>query len=293
MEIKADDRRRWGPEQRLEFIEFRLFWDGGVRRGDLISRFNVSTPQASTDLANYRELAPENMEYDATQKRYVATAAFAPRFLTPNADRYLVQLKAIADGVIRLDETPIIAPPNVDALPIPHRRVDPRILKALLEAIRNQRGLSVHYHSMNPKRPDSQWRSITPHAFANDGLRWHIRAFCHEEQIFKDFILSRFLDIGQQEPAAAKAEADTQWFSTFNVILAPNPKLSESQQRMIAFDYDMPDGQLKLPVRCALLYYFNKRLRLDVAPTIDDPKETPVVVINKKEFDLAVKRIGN
>lgn len=292
MEIKVDDRRRWGPEQRLEFIEFRLFWDGGVRRGDIISRFNVSTPQASTDLANYRELAPENMEYDSTLKRYVATAAFAPRFLKPNADRYLVQLKAIADGVIKLDETPIIAPPNVDALPIPHRRVEPRILKALLETIRNQRGLSVHYHSMNPKRPDAQWRSITPHAFANDGLRWHIRAFCHEEHIFKDFILSRFLDIGQQERAAAKAEADTQWFSTFNVILAPNPKLSEGQQRMIALDYDMPDGQLTLPVRCALLYYFNKRLRLDVASTVDDPKETPVVVVNKKEFDQAMKRLG-
>ena len=88
MEAKTDDKRRWGPEQRLEFIEFRLFWDGGVRRGDLMSRFNVSTPQASTDLANYRELAPENIEYDATQKRYVATAAFLPRFLnSPRPNR--------------------------------------------------------------------------------------------------------------------------------------------------------------------------------------------------------------
>jgi hypothetical protein len=292
MSDKGEDRRRWGPEQRLEFIEFRLFWDGGVRRADLINRFDVSTPQASTDLANYRELAPENMEYDTTLKRYVATAAFVPRFLKPNADRYLVQLKAIADGVIRLDETPIIAPPSVDALPIPHRRVEPRILKALLETIRNQRGLSVHYHSMNPKRPDAQWRSITPHAFANDGLRWHIRAFCHEEKCFKDFILSRFLDIGQAEAPGAKPQDDAEWFSSFDVILAPNPKLSESQQRMIAFDYDMPDGQLTLPVRCALLYYFNKRLRLDVASTADDPKETPVVVVNKKEFDQAVKQLS-
>lgn len=53
-----------------------------------------------------------------------------------------------------------------------------------------------------------------------------------------------------------------------------------------------PNGQLTLPVRCALLYYFNKRLRLDVASTVDDPKETPVVVVNKKEFDQAMKRLG-
>jgi len=30
---------RWGVEQRLEFIEFRLFWEGGVRRADIINMF--------------------------------------------------------------------------------------------------------------------------------------------------------------------------------------------------------------------------------------------------------------
>ena len=27
---------RWGVEQRLEFIEFRLFWEGHVNRSDLM-----------------------------------------------------------------------------------------------------------------------------------------------------------------------------------------------------------------------------------------------------------------
>ena len=26
---------RWGVEQRLEFIEFRLLWEGGVNRSDI------------------------------------------------------------------------------------------------------------------------------------------------------------------------------------------------------------------------------------------------------------------
>ena len=36
-------RLRWGTEQRLEFIEFRLFWDGSIQpRADIIDRFGVS-----------------------------------------------------------------------------------------------------------------------------------------------------------------------------------------------------------------------------------------------------------
>ena len=44
---------RWGVEKRLEFIEFRLFWEGGINRADIIERFGVSVPQASKDLSLY------------------------------------------------------------------------------------------------------------------------------------------------------------------------------------------------------------------------------------------------
>ena len=30
---------RWGVERKLEFIEFRLFWEGYVNRGDIIDTF--------------------------------------------------------------------------------------------------------------------------------------------------------------------------------------------------------------------------------------------------------------
>ena len=38
----------------------------------------------------------------------------------------------------------------------------------------------------------------------------------------------------------------------------------------------------------ALLYYFSKRLRLDVADRFDDPREAPVIVENRDEFDAAL-----
>jgi WYL domain len=287
MSEQHESKRRWGTEQRLEFIELRLFWDGTLNRADIVDRFGVSAAQASTDLALYKELASDNLEYDSSQKRFVATSRFTPRICQPNADRYLVQLKAIADKVISVSDTSIGALPTIDAMPIPHRRVDPNILRRLLFGIRSQRGFNVFYHSMNSKRPLPLWRDITPHALAFDGLRWHVRAYCHLEARFKDFILSRILDLGAEIESGKSASQDVNWHEFFDVVLIPNPKLAKSQRETVARDYEMTDGCLHIPVRRALLYYFNKRLRFDVADKADDPKETPVILSNKAEFQRA------
>jgi hypothetical protein len=52
----------------------------------------------------------------------------------------------------------------------------------------------------------------------------------------------------------------------------------------------MIEGRIAVPVRFALLYYFNKRLRLDVAERFDKPRERPVVVANQPEFEAALQK---
>ena len=84
---------RWGVEQRLEFIEFRLFWEGHVNRSDLMDQFGVSVNQASTDLNRYIGFAPDNMIYDKSARTYVRGPGFKPQFLEPDASRYLAQLR--------------------------------------------------------------------------------------------------------------------------------------------------------------------------------------------------------
>jgi hypothetical protein len=289
MKERDEGKRRWGTDQRLEFIEFRLFWDAILNRADIIERFGVSAVQASADLALYKVLASNNLDYDPSEKRFVATSLFTPKIYQPNADRYLVQLKAIGDKVISVSDTNIGALPTIDAMPIPHRRVDPNILRRLLRAIRGERGIKAFYHSMNSKRPFPLWRDITPHALAFDGLRWHVRAYCHLESRFKDFVLSRILDLGTEIESGKSVGEDVQWHEFFDVVLIPNPRLAEQQQETVARDYEMTDGRLHIPVRRALLYYFNKRLRLDVAEKADDPKETPVILSNKAEFQRALE----
>jgi hypothetical protein len=45
------------------------------------------------------------IDYDSSGKKYVPSATFQPRFLKPNPDRHLAQLKALSDGIIDLSET--------------------------------------------------------------------------------------------------------------------------------------------------------------------------------------------
>jgi predicted DNA-binding transcriptional regulator YafY len=274
---------RWGVERRLEFIESRLFWEGGVNRSDIVEEFGVSVPQASIDLSLYQQQAPRNVEYDRSQKRYFASATFKPNFITLDAGAYLEGL-----GARSADESLVAHIPDVERLPIPQRVIDARVLRPVLECARAQRSIEVLYQSMSANQPDPAWRRISPHAFANDGLRWHTRAYCHVDGKFKDFILSRCMDARAPDAQGAAANDDESWNSHFVVLLTPNPRLSEAQRHIIAQDFAMTDGEVGVPVRCALLYYFNKRLRLDVAGQLDDPREAPVVVKNRAAFDQAL-----
>ena len=82
----------WGQERRLEFIDFRLLWEGRLNRADITTFFRISVPQASLDLAKYQEIAPRNMVYDRTQKAYVTTPDFKPVFSSFDSNHYLNEL---------------------------------------------------------------------------------------------------------------------------------------------------------------------------------------------------------
>ncbi|TGR23476.1 hypothetical protein EN845_20255 [Mesorhizobium sp. M8A.F.Ca.ET.202.01.1.1] len=53
----------WSVQQRLEFIEYRLFWAGRVNRGGLMGQIGFSVNQASTDVNRYVGLAA-NIVYE-------------------------------------------------------------------------------------------------------------------------------------------------------------------------------------------------------------------------------------
>lgn len=281
---------RWSVGTRLEFIEFRLFWEGGVNRSDITRFFGVSVPQASKDLGQYQQLAPDNIVYDKSGKRYLKTDQFRPLFIKPDADRYLAQLRSIADHITPAAETWLGVAPPLDAVPVPHRNVDPQILRATLDAVRGRTAIEIKYQSLSEVRPAPTWRWMSPHAFAFDGFRWHVRAFCHLDQKFKDFLLPRFLATRGIGAAERGGEDDTVWNEFVNVGLKPNPDLSPDQKRVVAQDFGMTHDRVTVPVRLALLYYFLRRLNLDSPEPKRPAREQHIVLANPEEVHEAQQR---
>lgn len=227
-------------------IEWRAYWLGRINRSDLEDRFGVSTPQASADLRSYQEAAPGNIEYDATEKAYVPTANFQPRFLRGAADRYLIQLDAILNGAVPAVDTWFGSPPPAAVMPAVARSVDAEVLRPLLRAITWRR--EVEYQSLTSARR----RGIVPHSLAFDGYRWHVRAWCAERRSFRDFVLSRILSVGESRPSHVDPTNDVVWNTMVALKIVAHPELDAAQKKAIERDFGMKDGVLVLNSRVAL-----------------------------------------
>jgi len=290
MGLKSDSRAamgegkpslRWSVEQKLQFIEFRLFWEGHVNRGDLMDTFGVSLNQASGDLNRYIALAPDNMVYDKSGKSYVRSPAFSPHFLKPDATQYLAQVRSVAEGIVAPEDAWIGDLPAFDATPAPARGIDPAVLRSIVIAIRRREAVEVRYQSMSS--PDPEWRWIAPHALAFDGFRWHARSFCEKSGEYRDFVISRIIETRQSRSTQMQTAADADWDEIVQLEIGPHPALSQNQKRVIELDYGMQNGRVVIPVRRALLYYALKRLGLDTDPAARKPQDQQIILLNTND----------
>src|SRR5262245_10495265 len=280
---------RWGVERRLEFIEFRLLWEGGVNRADLIDTFGISVPQASKDLALYQEQAPGNVVYDKSAKRYVASDRFKPLFLDSDPDAYFSRLRSLTEGSVEPADSWLAQPPEADVALTPRRDVDGQVLRTILAAIRDKQSVEVLYQSMNKARPEPSWKRITPHALGYDGLRWHVRAYSHDEGSYRDFLLPRALQVRAPGAPVGSAKNDQLWHQHFKLEIVPHPALTPSQKKVVAKDYGMAGGKKVISVRHAMLFYVLKRLNLLNDPEKEDPRQQHIIVLNKDEVRQALE----
>lgn len=272
---------QWGPERRLEFIDFRLRWDGRINRSDLTGFFGISVPQASLDIAKYLELAPSNALYDRSSKVYLASEAFKPLYSSNEPSRYLNEALARATGVLQPELSFLGWTAPMAVAPSPTRTVPVDVLIPLLRAIRERRKVRVLYQSMSSNEPAP--RSIAPHALAHDGFRWHARAYCDNKLKYLDFVIARILSIEGTSETGTDGQDDDAWQRQLDLVLIPNPRLPEANRKVIALDYGMTDGEVVLSCRQALLFYALKRLSL-LDFEAAKPQEQQIALKNKEEL---------
>jgi len=242
--------------ERLAYLELKAFFIGELRRGDLEARFSIKPAAATRDLNAYRERAPDNLAYDRYVKAYVPTSHFCPVFPF-SAERVLSWLlHGYGDG-----QGPTVA----RTIPCEGAgelvQPDFGLLGEITRAIHTGRALRIDYLSLSS---GAGKRVIVPVALADNGLRWHVRAYDRQRKRFSDFVLTRITKVKTLDETVEgheRIEADGQWNRRIDLRLVPHPGLTHPQAVMA--DYGMRDGSLSLNVSAALAGYALQRWAVD------------------------------
>lgn len=242
---------------RLAFVDLRARYLGEVGRQDLVDRFGIQAAAASRDLAQYRELAPRNLEYDTKGKVYRPRTWFRPLFDFP-VERVLSWLsKGYGDGEPVRGRGALAH--EAAAL---SGHVDLDMLSVLTRAIHLAAPIQVSYRELSS---GLTVRELAPFALADDGQKWHVRAFDRRSGDFGDFVLGRLADARMLPGAVAEHELpsqDIQWNRITELEFVPHPANVQHPDTIEA-EYGMDGGVLKVRARAAMAGYLLRRWNVD------------------------------
>ena len=272
---------RWGVRRRLEFIDFRLFWDGRFNRKDMSETFGISAQQASVDIRQYEKIAPNNLAYDRAEKAYRRTEDFTPALVGESIQPYLQQLVAIENQWMRLEDTWFDAIPPLEVITLGSRSTDPTVLLGVLDAVRNRLEIDIEYASLTGST--QPLRTIAPHALSYSAERWYVRSWSRDHNDFRDYNLNRISVVAEPRPSSIDPALDFEWLHKINLVIVPNPELSRERQEAVATEHGMTDEQLVRPCRLSLSFYFMSQYNLDVEPGVLKPQKQQVILQNRAD----------
>lgn len=273
------NEKQWAAAERLRFIERSAFWRGVVNRSDLQGLYGLSPAQASSDLQRYTELNPGALAYNLKLKRYEGVPEMRPVLHEP-------QLEDAVQFFLSTNARPATfhgagarkSSEKIALAEIPQRVASLEAQRAVFQAVLYQRRLRTRYVSFSMR--GESWRWIAPHALANDGYRWHARAWCYESGAYRNFVLGRILRAGWPEAVTDPLPADADWAEWITLRLRPRRALGEAHRRVIGLEYGMTGGSLTLRVRKAMLDATLMHLRL---PPADGRKIPPMLEVETKK----------
>lgn len=253
---------------RLKAVEMLAYWEGRLSTPQLVSWFGISRQQASNDIKRYlSDHNPGALIHDPGVKGYVPTSGFQPVLTSGHVNEYM---NLVADFCKEPTAYNLETGSNVVGVQLPDRSVRPEVMREIIKACRNRTSIKILYASMN--NPNWHERIISPHTLIYTGFRWHVRAFCHLKNTFRDFTLSRVDRMPKVVEMSLKpVEFDLDWNEFLTITLIPNELMSQSHKALVERDYCMADGQLNISVRKALAHYTLQRYQ--AAITAEDAQD--------------------
>ncbi|MBQ0745338.1 MAG: WYL domain-containing protein [Marinobacter sp.] len=287
---KTDWPIRWDLLLRYRLIETIALWEGRLTTNHICHSFGIGRQQASKDINTYlRELAPGNLVYDRHLKGYVPAARFKPVVTRGHVSEYQ-DLLARQQNLSGTFEDLDIGLPDSTVVYAPIRVIAPETMRAVVAATRHGRQLKASYASLS--RPEAVEGILEPHTLVCTGNNWHLRAWCDSNREFRDFALSRFhaAPIALRQKAKHSSQQDDDWNRNVTMSIAPDHRLTEAQQKIIALDYGMENGVLNVDARAALVPYVLSRLGITLDNHHPDPLIQQLELTNPDQLGFGSKR---
>lgn len=263
------DKLGFAQRQRLTYIESVAYWEGAVDRPRISTVFGVTENHVTKDFRLYKNTFPNNLRYDERSRVYRPTKNFKPRIGTGSAEEYLSILRTYAEHENSAVLSRVGTTLPIYAMPQAKGTVEKDVLNAITRAISGHRGLEIAYQSMTSA--ETSTRRIWPHALLFNGMRWHVRTYDGNRNIFIDLVLQRILSVaplGSNEQAPLGTEEDAKWNTFVEIDVVPNPTLTAGQEDVVAREFGMikRDNGWVWPVRIreCLAGYFIVLYRLDI-----------------------------
>ena len=139
---------------------------------------------------------------------------------------------------------------------------DLELLSVLTRGIHRKSAVEISYRALSSGLTT---REIVPFALANNGLRWHVRAYDRRSEEFRDFVLARIADaqfVSEPVKEHETSDQDIQWNRITELELVPHPANVQHPDTIEA-EYGMDNGVLKVRVRAAMAGYLLRRWNVD------------------------------
>lgn len=250
------NRLQYAQRERLAFIDYCLQYIGKVSRISLVRHFNVGLASCSRDLKLYHSLTRNNTEFSHSDKYYYRAQSFKPLFEHDPSAVLVSLMRGFGDGLSNpkantswVFDAPSLIFPN------------PETIGAVTRAIIAEAQVQITYQSLSSGESS---RTIVPHAIVNNGQRWHVRAFDHKSNEFRDFVCTRIQAIQIQDSLATEAsssKSDEQWHKQITLELVPHPSLRHAKP--IEMDFAMTNAIRKIKTRAALAGYLLRYWNVD------------------------------
>ena len=253
----AQSSIRCNFEQRLNFIEFRLFLEAHVNRITISNQCSFHSNKKEDNINKCIDIASSIVFYDKINQFYARKSGCKPKYRAHHTDRNLAEVKSIKKKILDREGclTANLPPLAPELIPL-----------------QSLNSLTLRTEVFEIRKPD---------AIEFNELRWHPQAFWLIGKMSKSISLNKMLEINKCQKSDISAKKDNSWKAEFTLEIAL-PTLCKAQAKDILPKHGMHSGGSKNKFQNTLLYSAVGQTRLNTDPGARKPQDQQIILLNRE-----------